>query len=60
LAVSRFFSLKASLGRGAEIAGLDRWQFQDILHERYIPILIEAESVEAMDNELAVFYNGQK
>jgi len=60
VALDLFKTGEVSLGRGAEIAGLDRGQFQDILHERHIPILIEAGSAEAMDNELAVFYNGQK
>lgn len=35
---------EVSLGRAAEIAGMDRWQFQDVLHERGIPIVIEAQS----------------
>ena len=60
VALDLFQTGEVSLGRAAEVAGLDRWQFQDILRERHIPILIEAGSAEAMDEEIAVFFNGQK
>ena len=60
VALDLFQTGEVSLGRVAEIAGLDRWQFQDILRERHIPILIEAWSAEAMDEEIAVFFKGQK
>lgn len=47
---------EVSLGRAAEIAGIDRWQFETILHERGIPIFIETESAERMDEDLALFF----
>lgn len=49
LTIDLFRSDEVSLGRAAEIAGTDRWQFQDILKERQIPILLEPETAEAMD-----------
>jgi predicted HTH domain antitoxin len=55
LAIELFKADEVSLGRAAEIAGTDRWEFQDILHQRRIPIIIEAESAEAMDRDIARF-----
>lgn len=60
LAIDLFKTGEVSLGRAAEIAGLDRWQFQEVLCERGIPIVIEAETAEAMDNDLAVFFGQPK
>lgn len=56
LAIDLFRSDEVSLGRAAEIAGMDRWQFQEILSERQIPILVEAESAERMDKEIELFF----
>jgi len=56
LAVELFKADEVSLGRAAEIAGIDRWEFHDILHQRRIPIIIEAESAEAMDRDGARFF----
>jgi predicted HTH domain antitoxin len=56
LAIDLFRTDEVSLGRAAEIAGIDRWQFQEVLCERHIPILIEAESAAAMDEYLAFFF----
>ncbi len=56
LAIELFRADEVSLGRAAEIAGIDRWEFQDILHQRRIPIIIEAESAEAMDRDSARFF----
>ncbi len=60
LAVDLFKSDEISLGRAAEIAGIDRWEFQDILHERQIPIIIEAESAEAIDKNIARFFGREQ
>lgn len=57
LAIDLFRAEEASLGRAAEIAGIDRWEFQDILHERRIPIDIDAESTEEMDSDIARFFS---
>lgn len=57
LALDLFKNDEVSLGRAAEIAGLDRWQFEEILSERGIPIVIEADSAEAMDKELNFFFS---
>jgi len=56
LALDLFKNDEVSLGRAAEIAGLDRWRFQDLLRERQIPIVIAAQSAEAMDKEMACFF----
>jgi predicted HTH domain antitoxin len=60
LAVELFRADEVSLGRAAEIAGIDRWEFQDILHQRRIPIIIEAESAEAMDRDIARFFGKEQ
>lgn len=57
LAIDLFRSDEVSLGRAAEIAGLDRWQFQDALHERGVPVIIEAGVAEEMDLDLASFFS---
>ena len=60
LAVELFRADEVSLGRAAEIAGTDRWDFQEVLHERHIPIIIEAESAEAMDRDIARFFGKEQ
>ena len=60
LAIELFKTDEVSLGRAAEIAGTDRWDFQDILHQRHIPIIIEAESAEAMDRDIEKFFGSGK
>ena len=56
LALDLCQSDEVSLGRAAEIAGLDRWQFEDLLRERGIALGTEAGTAEAMDEELAFFF----
>jgi predicted HTH domain antitoxin len=56
LAIEQFRAEEVSLGRAAEIARIDRWAFQKILHERNIHIIIEAESADAMDRCIARFF----
>jgi hypothetical protein len=51
---------RASQTPYAVIAGIDRWEFQDILHQRRIPITIEAESAEAMDRDIARFWGREQ
>lgn len=60
LALDLFKTDEVSLGRAAEIAGLDSWQFQELLQERGISIVIEAQSAEAMDEEIALFFGASK
>ncbi len=60
LAIDLFRSDEVSLGRAAEIAGTDRWQFQEVLCERHIPIVVEAESPEMMDKDIALFFGESK
>lgn len=56
LAIDLYKTDDVSLGRAAEIAGIDRWQFQEILSERQIPIIIVADSAESMDEDLSLFF----
>ena len=56
LAVQLFKNDEVSLGRAAEIAGVDHWAFQEILRERQVPILVEAEGAEEMDKDIARFF----
>lgn len=60
LAIELFKADEVSLGRAAEIAGTDRWELQDILHQRRIPIIIETESAEAMDRDIARFFDQER
>ncbi len=48
-AIELFRSEEVSLERAAEIAGLNRWVFHDILIKRDIKIIIEADPVEELD-----------
>ena len=56
LALDLFKGDEVSLGRAAEMAGLDRWQFEEILRGHGISVVNEAGSAEAMDEELAFFF----
>lgn len=56
LALDLFQRDEVSLGRAAELAGIDRWQMDSLLHERGIPIVVEAASAEEMDEDLAFFF----
>ena len=60
LALDLCKSDEVSLGRAAEIAGLDRWQFEKLLRERGISIVNEAGMPETMDEELAFFFEPAK
>ncbi len=46
VAVELFKEGEVTLERAAEIAGLNRWVFQDILTQRGIRIVLEADSKE--------------
>lgn len=49
-AIALFLADQCSLGRAAELAGVTRWDIQDILKERGVPIMIYSDkSVEEMD-----------
>lgn len=52
-AIELYLADKCSLGRAAELAGVTRWDIQDVLHKRGTPVQIySGKSVEEMD-ELA-------
>lgn len=48
VAIELFKEEKITLNRAADIAGLNRWQFQDILMQRGIKIEVEAGSAEEL------------
>ena len=49
-AIDLFLADKCSLGRAAELAGVTRWDIQDVLKERGIPIVIHSDmTAEEMD-----------
>ena len=52
-AIELFLADKCSLGRAAELAGVTRWDIQDILKERGIPIMIYSGRTAEEMNELA-------
>jgi predicted HTH domain antitoxin len=51
-AIEMFKSDEVSLSRAAEIAGLTRWQFQDILVQRGLVQEMEIESVEDLRQQV--------
>lgn len=51
-AIELFKEGEVTLVRAAEIAGLNRWIFQDILEQRNIKIVIEADSMEKLDEKV--------
>ena len=51
-AIEMFKSGEVSLSRAAEIAGLTRWQFQDILAQRGLVQEMEIESVEDLRQQV--------
>jgi predicted HTH domain antitoxin len=51
-AIEMFKSDEVSLGRAAEIAGLTRWQFQNLLAQRGIVQEMEVESLEDLQQQV--------
>jgi len=52
-AIELFRSDEVTLERAAEIAGLNRWVFDEIRIKRGIKIIIEADPVEELDKAVA-------
>src|SRR5947209_5759748 len=48
VAIELFKGGEATLNRAAEIAGLNRWQFLDILAQRGVKIEVEADAAEEL------------
>ncbi|MBI1924161.1 UPF0175 family protein [Candidatus Poribacteria bacterium] len=48
VAIELFKGEEVTLNRAAEIAGLNRWRFQDILAQRGVKIEVEADSAEEL------------
>ena len=51
-AIELFKEGEVTLVRAAEIAGLNRWIFQDILIQRNIKIIVEADSIEKLEEKV--------
>ena len=51
-AIQLYKDNKVTLGRAAEIAGLNRWEFTDILKDMGIRIVIECDSEADMDKRI--------
>ena len=52
-AIQLFKDNRVTLGRAAEIAGIDRWQFKDILADRGINIIVECDDSKEMDRRIS-------
>lgn len=52
-AIQLFKDNIVTLGRAAEIAGIDRWQLKDILADRGINIIVECDDSEEMDRRIS-------
>ncbi len=52
-AIQLFRDKKVTLGRAAEIAGIDRWQLKDILGDRGINIVVECDDSREMDRRIS-------
>src|SRR2546425_9437537 len=48
VAIELFKGGEVTLNRAAEIAGLNRWQFQDLLAQRGVRIEVEADATEEL------------
>lgn len=48
VAIEMYREEEVTLDRAAEIAGINRWLFQDILAQRGIKIIVEADSKEEL------------
>jgi predicted HTH domain antitoxin len=52
-AIQLFRDKKVTLGRAAEIAGIDLWQLKDILGDRGINIVVECDDSQEMDRRIS-------
>ncbi len=52
-AIQLFRDKKVTLGRAAEIAGIDRWQLKDILGDSGINIVVECDDSQEMDRRIS-------
>ena len=48
-AIRRYLDEEITLGRAAELAGVTRWRFQELLAQRGIRIIIEARPAKELD-----------
>jgi predicted HTH domain antitoxin len=51
MAIQLYREEQVTLGRAAEMAGLSRWEFRDLLVDRGIRVEVEAAPAEEMDEE---------
>jgi predicted HTH domain antitoxin len=52
-AIQLYKDNRVTLGRAAEIAGIDRWQIKDVLVDRGINIIVECDDSEEMDRRIS-------
>jgi predicted HTH domain antitoxin len=53
-AVQLYKEGQVTLGRAAEIAGLSRWEFRDLLADREVEVEVEAASAAEMEEQIKV------
>ena len=49
-AIRRYLDEEITLGRGAEIAGVTRWRFQELLAQRGVRVTVEARPAKELDD----------
>jgi predicted HTH domain antitoxin len=52
-AIRRYLDEEITLGRAAELAGMTRWRFRELLVQRGIPLEIEARPARELDTSVA-------
>jgi predicted HTH domain antitoxin len=50
--IRRYLDEEITLGRAAELAGMTRWRFRELLAQRGIPLEIEARSTKELDKSV--------
>src|SRR5260370_40667900 len=48
-AIRRYFDEEITLGRAAELAGVSRWRFRELLAQRCLPVEIETRPTRELD-----------
>ncbi len=49
-AIQRYLDEEITLGRAAEIAGVTRWRFQELLAQRGVRLTVEARPAQELDD----------
>ena len=51
-AIRRYLDEEITLGRAAELTGVSRWRFQELLAQRDLSITLEASPAKELDEEV--------